>query len=446
MSVRFLQMLPANTLRLGLCVLIFIYLLFSQAAFAQTILPIKTWATKNGVRVYYVYAPELPIVDVQVAFDAGAARDGANPGLAHLTNLALSAGTQSLNADQIASKFDDVGAIYSEAINKDMAIVSLRSLTNSKFLTPALQTFVAVLSGPTFPEPDVQRLRKQTLNYINQQEESPAAIGLKAFYQSLYGNMPYGHPILGTVDSVSKLTPQDLQAFYKKYYIAKNALIAIVGDMDLKSSQQLAENIAAHLGAGDAPAEIPQMAELAKSSTQHINYPSTQTHIIIGELGIKTNDPAYYAASVGNFILGGPLTSRLFKEVREKRGLVYGVNSKFSTMRDKGPFMIELQTRNSQVPNAIAVVNDTLSEYIKQGPTEEELNFAKRYLTQGFILHLSSNSAIIAEIVNIGFYDLPIDFLDTYRSKIMAVRHDQVQQLFQQVANPNHLITITVGK
>jgi zinc protease len=445
MSVRFLRLLPDNMLRL--CGLIFIYLLFSQSTFAQnTILPIKTWATKNGARVYYVYAPELPIVDVQVAFDAGASRDGMDPGLAHLTNLALSSGTKSLNADQIASKFDDVGAIYSQAVNKDLAIVGLRSLTNSKFLTPALQTFVAVLSGPTFPKPDFQRLQKQTLNFISQQEESPSAIGLKAFYKSLYGNMPYGHPTLGTVSSVSKLTTQDLQEFYKKYYVAKNALIAIVGDMDLKSAQQLAENIASHLGGGNAPAPTPQMTASAKSSIQHIIYPSTQTHIIIGGLGIKTNDPAYYAASVGDFILGGPLTSRLFKEVREKRGLVYNVTSKFATMRDKGPFMIELQTRNSQVTNAIAVVNDTLSEYIKQGPTEEELNFAKKYLTQGFILHLASNSAIIAELVNIGFYKLPLDFLDTYKDKILAVRHDQIQQLFQQVANPNHLITITVGK
>jgi zinc protease len=149
---------------------------------------------------------------------------------------------------------------------------------------------------------------------------------------------------------------------------------------------------------------------------------------------------------VGNYVLGGGmLTSRLFDEVREKRGLAYSVYSQFSALKEKGPFIIELQTRNKEVGNAIKVVNNTLDNFVKAGPSPEELLSAKKNLTEGFTLRLATNSAIIGQLINIGYYQLPLNYLDTYKSNILKVSDQQVREVFQKIIHPEQLVTVTVG-
>lgn len=424
------------------------FLVLSVTSFGKTkpILDIKKWTTQSGTPVFYVQEKELPMVDIQVVFDAGSARDFNKPGLAKMTNEVLSSGTNTKTVDQIASAFEDIGARYSSAVSRDMAAVALRSLSDPKFLKPAVNTFSDVLTQPNFPEKEFLRIQKQLLNSLDEQEEQPSTIAAKAFYNAVYDNNPYGHPISGNKDSVSKLTVNDLRDFYKNLYTAKNALIAIVGDIDETEAKQLAENISSHLNQGakvPGPKFIPYVA---KSPFQHIVFPSSQTHILIGQEAINRNNPEYFQVMVGNYILGGgTLTSRLFDEVREKRGLAYSVRSQFNTLKDKGPFIIELQTRNSEANNAIKVVNDTLSKFIAVGPTPQELEAAKQNLTQGFILRLASNSAIIGQLVNIGYYQLPLDYLDTYRGNILNVSDQQIRSAFQHIIQPAHLVTVTVG-
>jgi zinc protease len=187
-------------------------------------------------------------------------------------------------------------------------------------------------------------------------------------------------------------------------------------------------------------------ASLKQPLTQHVYFPSTQTHILIGQLGIKRNNPDYFTVTVGNYILGGGLlTSRLFNEVRQKRGLVYAVHSQFNTWKEKGPFIIELQTRNSEANNAIKIVNETLTTFVKEGPSQQELLSAKKNLTQGFILRLASNAAIIGQLINIGFYRLPLDYLDTYKDNISSVTDQQIKRVFQDMIHPDSLLTVTVG-
>ncbi|MEJ2344119.1 MAG: pitrilysin family protein, partial [Gammaproteobacteria bacterium] len=211
---------------------------------------IQHWQTDNGAQVYFVHAGDLPMVDVRVVFHAGSARDHGNAGLARLTNQVLFLGADGLSADQIAERFDAVGAGVGNGSERDMAWVSLRSLTRPESLGPALETLAQVLAQPEFPAADFERERKHALVAIEQQKQSPEAVAERAFYAALYGDHPYASPPLGTAASVKALTREDLRTFYRRYYVGRNAVVAVVGDLSRTEAQQLAQRLVGGLAAG----------------------------------------------------------------------------------------------------------------------------------------------------------------------------------------------------
>lgn len=407
---------------------------------------IETWQTSNGAHVYFVAAPELPIVDVQIAFDAGAARDGNKPGLAAFTNGMLEEGAGALDANTIAERFAAVGARYGASSHRDMAVVSLRSLIDPKMLQPAIETLTLLLTQPTFPADVLERERKRALVALQAKKQSPDDLADDAFYQGVYGTHPYASDPLGTEDSVKALTRDDLIAHYQRYYVGNNATIAIVGALDINAAKALAENIVGKLPAGEPAATLPQPEPATESRTVRLNFPSSQTHILIGQTGIRRGDPDFYPLIVGNHILGGSaLVSRLGDEVREKRGLSYSVFSMFAPMRVNGPFQIGLETRNDQAEQALDVVRTTLNRFIAEGPTAAELDAAKRNLTGGFPLKLDSNAKIIGQLLGIGFYHLPLDSLDRYVERVNAVTIDQIRDAFKRRLDPATMLTVLVG-
>jgi zinc protease len=408
---------------------------------------IQQWQTSNGARVYFVAAPELPMIDIRVVFDAGSARDGKQPGLALFTSAMLEEGAAGLNADTIASRFEDLGAQFSAGAYRDMATVGLRSLSKKAILKPALKTFIQVLSKPDFPTKALARVRKQMLTGLQQEEQQPESIAEKAFYKALYGDHPYAIPSDGTIKSVKAMQKKDLRDFYQRYYVAHNAVIAIVGALDEAEAKRLAEEVTAGLHAGKVAADLPQPAVLKQAKTQHIEYPSSQTHILMGQPGIARGDKDYFPLYVGNHILGGGgFGSRLTTEVREKRGLSYSVYSYFAPMHAAGPFVLGLQTRNDSADKALKVLRDTLVKFRSEGPTAKELDAAKKNITGGFPLKVDSNSDILGYIAMIGFYGLPLDYLDRFNARIEAVTAEQIRDAFQRRVDPAHMVTITVGK
>jgi len=443
-----LRSLAKNPIALSM-VFVFLVSFVSLTVFASTkpVLPIQHWQTKNGARVYFVESKQLPMVDIEVVFNAGSARDGSQFGIAQLTNGMLNEGTKTLNADQIAKNFEQVGAQYGADVDRDKAAVTLRSLVDPKFLNPALETFADILSNTNFPQNSFQRVQKQTLTAIQREKQSPSVIARNDFDKNLYFNQPYGHSVLGTQATVETLKAQDLQKFYRQYYVANNATIAIVGDVSRQKAEAIAEQITKTLPSGSAASLLPQPKPLTKADTQKINYPSQQTTVLIGQIGIAKKDPDFFPLLVGNHILGGGvLTSRLFEEVRNKRGLSYGVSSQFSTAQIPGPFMIVLQTRNDQVKNAVEATRQTLQEFLNNGPTEKELKQAKQNIIGGFPLAIADNASILGNLVNIGFYQMPLDYLDTFRDKVNAVTLDQVRVAFKKHIQPDKMVTVMVGE
>ena len=280
-----------------------------------------------------------------------------------------------------------------------------------------------------------------------QQEQSPAALASRLFYQHAYGTHPYAQPPSGSRASLALLGRDDLVRFHQRYYVARNLTIALVGDIPLSEAKVVAEQLSAALPAGEPAPALPEVARLRAARHLHHEFPSQQTHILLGAPGIKRGDADHYALQVGNEILGGgAFTSLLMREIRQKRGLTYGVYSGFTPMRAEGPFLISLSTRADQSQEALRLTRQILGNFVKQGPDEAAVNEAKASIIQGFPMSASSNASIVGYLGAIGFYDLPLDYLDQYLARISAVTADDVRKAFRRHVRPDRLLAVTVGK
>lgn len=420
-------------------------LLFSGAVLAGP--KIQSWQTSNGAKVLFVPAPEIPMVDMRVVFDAGSARDDGKPGVTSFTNTLLTQGAGEWNARQVAERLESVGSQLDSGSLRDMAWVSARTLTEPKALSTTLETVAKILSAPRFDSADIERVRQSILASLLSDEQSPSSVGQKRLYHLVFGNHPYADDPEGTKASVTSITRDDLLATYKRLYAAKNALVAIVGAVDRAQAESIAEQLTSALPAGEHAPPLPEVKPLQQAEVERISFPSTQTHLYIGQPGMKRLDADYIPLYVGNHILGGSgLVSLLSDEVREKRGLSYSVYSYFLPMRQPGIFQLGLQTKNDQAGEALKVMNQTLRRFIDEGPTDAELKAAKQNITGGFPLRIASNSKIIEYLAVIGFYDLPLDYLDTFTRKVNAVTTAQVQDAFERRVHPDRMVTVQVGR
>ncbi len=415
------------------------------AANPKALVPIHEWQTSNGVRVLWVSLSEQPIADIQVMFHAGSAEDAARFGLANLTANLLAEGTTTLSADTIAARFDTVSALYGAAASRDAAILSLRSLSQDNDLTPALNTLASIINEPSFPPKAVARLKNESVQAIASDEQSPDGMASRVFYKNLYGDHPYAHSTLGDKNTVQAIQRKDVENFYKRYYTASNAVLVIVGDVDEAKVHSIAERLVGSLPKGQKAATIPTPTPLTAPKDITVAFPTTQTSVRMGTIGIARGDPDFYALSVGNYILGGgSFVSHLYQNVREKQGLTYSINSAFIPMQGPGPFAIGFQTQNSTNTLALQTVNATLSDFIANGPSENELIAAKKNIIGSFPLALSGNANISSLVGLIAFYNLPLDYLDQYRSHIDAVTVASINTALATHLKGKPLVTVVV--
>ncbi|MFT7235666.1 MAG: zinc protease [Methylophagaceae bacterium] len=407
---------------------------------------IEHWTTTNGARVYYVSAPELPMLDLEVIFDAGSAQDKGLPGNALLTNAMLSEGADGQSADQIATAFDDIGAKLGNSSQRDMAVVSLRTLTADPALTKALNMMETVLTKPDFPQDAFERLQNQVLQGLQAEKQSPSALASRAFYSHVFGEHAYASMPIGTTEVVTELSIKTLKQFYKQHYVARNATVVLVGAISQAKAKAIAEQLMIGLPQGEMANPVESAKALGEAKRVDIAHPSQQTHIMMGQPGISRDDPDYFALYVGNHILGGSgLVSRLSNEIREKRGLSYSAYSYFRPMHQQGPYQFGLQTRNDQAQEALDVMQATLKSFINDGPTEAELTAAKHNITGGFALRVDSNSKIADYLGMIGFYGLPLDYLETFKGKVSNVTVEQIKDAYARRVHPDKMVTVLVG-
>lgn len=424
----------------------FFALLLSLPLSAQAALAIQHWQTPQGARVIFVESHELPMLDISVDFPAGSARDPAGKaGLAHLTHGLLDQGAGGLSDTAIAHRLADVGAVLAGNFDRDRAGVTLRTLSSATEKAAALEVLARVLQRPDFPQAVIKREKQRLIAAIREAEADPGTVAGKAFYRALYGTHPYAHDEAGDPAAIARLTRGDLQAFYRAHYSAPNAVISLVGDIPRAEAEAIAARLAAGLSTAAAVPPLPRPAPAAASATR-IAHPSTQSHVLVGAVGMARNDPDFFPLFVGNYVLGGGgFDSRLMREVRDKRGYAYSAYSYFMPMVEAGPFQLGLQTKLEQTDDALKVAQATLRQFIADGPSEAELEQAKSNLTGGFPLRLDSNRKILDYLAVIGFYRLPLDYLDTWVAKVEAVDVAAVKQAFARRIDPDRLVTVVVG-
>ncbi len=427
---------------------IFGMLALSLAGIAQAALPIQHWQTGNGARVYFMESRGLPLLDVSVEFDAGARRDApAQAGLASLTAQTLSLGAGGLAEETISNRLADVGAQLAATFEPDRAGMTLRTLSSERERKQSLDLMAKVLQQPDFPAAAIEREKARITAGLKEEETQPGPIGEKAFYAALYGAHPYGLPGTGKIETLATLQRQDVAAFHQRHYVAEAAVISLVGDVSRAQAESIAEQLSAGLPRSTAP--LPALAEItppAQGETRRIPHPATQSHILLGTPGMSRSDPDYFALYLGNYILGGGgFASRLTEEVREKRGLAYSVYSYFLPLAQPGPFQIGLQTKQEQSQQALEIVRATLSRFVTEGPTQDELRRAKLNIAGGFPLRIDSNKKILGYLALIGFYQLPLNYLDEFASKIEKVTLEEVKSAFRRRIVPERMITVIVG-
>ena len=419
-----------------------IALLATQVALAGV--KIEHWVSPSGARVYFVESRVLPMLDVQVDFAAGSMFDPAGKsGLAALTRAGLDLGAGPLDETAIAEQLADIGANLGGGADTDRASVALRTLVARDKREPALDILRTILQNPRFDAAIVEREKARTIASLKEALTRPDSIAGKAFWAAMYPNHPYGKQ--ASPESVATLKRDDLAAFHARYYNAANASITLVGDISRSDAERIAEMLSAGLPKGSA-APLPAAPQAPKGSLTKLPHPASQAHIYIGLPAIERGHPDYFPLLVGNYTLGGGgFVSRLMKEVRDQRGYAYSVYSYFAPLKQRGPFQIGLQTKRSQAQEAIKVARDVLDGFLKDGPSPDELAAAKANLTGSFPLRLDSNKKLLDNAAAIGFYGLPLDYLDQYQAKVQAVTAEQIRQAFARHVRPAELITVTVA-
>lgn len=418
---------------------------------AQAALQIQSWSLPNGARVLFVENHAIPMLDLSVEFDAGARRDpDGKSGLASLTNAQLTRGVAAsgdapaLTEAQILDGLADVAAQRGGGASMDRAGVTLRMLSSAVERDAAIGLLARTLAQPSFPEAPFARDKARTIADVRESQTKAEDITAKAFWAALYGTHPYARR--ESEDSVAAITRDDLLAFHRTHYVANRAVVALIGDVTRAQADRIAQTLTQQLPQGAPLPALPEIASAAPQD-QRISHPASQSHILIGMPALVRGDPDFFALTVGNYILGGGgFVSRLTNEVREKRALTYSVYSYFSPLAQKGPFQIGLQTKQEQTAEALDVVRRTLAEYLRDGPTAAELKAAKDNLIGGFALRIDNNRKILDNLAVIGYYGLPLDYLDSWTANIGKVTVAQIRAAFTRKIALGQLSTVVVGE
>jgi zinc protease len=424
---------------------LFVVAISSVANFAYATPHIEHWQTAEGARVLYVENHDIPMVDIDVSVPAGSSFDTpAKSGLAGMTQGMLSLGSEKLSEDEISSGMADIGAQLGGGIDQDRASLSLRTLSSER--EKALAIMAQVLQHPVFNPEIFSREKKRLIDAIKEARTQPGYIASHALNIPVYGTHPYGLSTSGEVDSVTSLSAADLHDFYRTHYNARRAVVAIMGDVTRKQAEAIARQLTRELPTSDIQLQLPPVDLNISSSEQRIVHPATQSHILIAAPGVARLDPDYFPLYVGNYILGGGgFVSRLMNEVREKRGLAYSVYSYFVPLKQPGTFIIGLQTKKSQADQALQLARKTLIDFVKDGPTKAELTAAKQNIIGGFPLRIDSNSKILGYLSVIGFYNLPLTYLDDFTNRIDSVTITQIHDAFARHVHPDAMATVIVG-
>ncbi len=422
-----------------------LFIALTTALPARAEVNIQELTTPGGINTWLVEDHAIPFVALELRFRGGASLDA--PGKRGATNLMaalIEEGAGDMDARAFARARDGLAASFSYDADNDAVTVSARFLTENRDQAVALLR--DSLINPRFHQAAIDRVRAQVLSIIQSDEKDPQTLAGKAFGTLVYGDHPYGSALNGTVESVTALTREDIQAAHRAVMARDRIYVSAVGDITADDLTNLLDDLLGDLPATGAP--LPQEADVnMPGGVMVVAYDTPQSVAVFAQPGIDRDDPDFFAAYILNHILGGgSFESRLMQEVREKRGLTYGVYS-YLVDRDKAQaWMGSVASANDRIADAIKVIRDEWARIGKDGVTAAELQDAKTYLTGAYPLRFDGNGPIANIAVSMQVEGLDPDYIATRNDRINAVTLKDINRVARELVKPDALTFVVVGK
>jgi zinc protease len=425
-------------------VALFAFALLVAVAPAQAF-DIKRVVSPGGIEAWLVEDHSVPVVSVSVAFRGGAALDPEGKGgLAEMVSGLLDEGAGDLDSQGFQAALEDIAASVGFSAGVDSFGASLRTLSAERDRAFAL--FRMALTAPRFDAEPVARVRAQVLASLRQQSENPNRIASETWYRTVFPDHPYGRPARGTIESVGRITVDDLREFARTRLARGNMVVGVVGDIAADELARRLDDTFGALPAEPKAAPVPEATPVGAGRVIVIKKPIPQSVVVFGEPGIKRQDPDWYAALVMNRILGeGGFSSRLMEEVREKRGLAYSVNSSLAPFQHAGLIVGGVATRNAQIGQSLDIIRAEWQRMAEHGASQQELDNAKTFINGSFPLRLDSSRRIADILVSVQFDRLGIDYLDRRPALINAVTLDDVSRVAKRLLDAKALTVVVVG-
>lgn len=400
----------------------------------------------GGIEAWLVEDHLNPIVSLHLAFRGGSALDPkGKEGLANMVSTLLDEGAGDLDSKAFQQTLEDNSITLRFSAARDSFGARVQTLTEYRDL--AFDLLRQAMTKPRFDAEPVSRLRAQLLANLRHESEDADAIAGKTLMKALYPDHPYGRPTGGTAESVAAIQVADMRAFVKERLALDTLAIGVVGDITAKELAPLLDKTFGALPAKAAPWKVEDVAPKVAGRTIVIEKPLKQSNILFADRGLMRKDPDFYAAYVMNHILGGGgFTSRLYTEVREKRGLAYSVYTYLHPMDRSAIYAGGAGTANARVAETLKVVRDEWDKLAKDGVTEAELTAAKQYLTGSFPLRFTATERIASILVGMQTEDLGIDYLDKRNSYIEAVSLNDIRRVARKLLHPDDLTVVVVGQ
>lgn len=402
---------------------------------------IQSWTLKQGSRVLFVENHHLPMVDLKISFAAGSYYDGETPGLAAMTQALFSVDSARKPADEIARGFNRYGAQITHGINAEQSYLTLRSLSASEVLAPVMNLFTETLTQRAFSEQNLSRIRRSLQSDLKLEQVLAQARALTSIREELYPGQPLSRSTNGTHDSLQRIQAAQVRSFFQRAYTAANAQIVIVGDLTPERATLLSQTLADALPQGPAlPAPQTFTAQANAGKKLHIEDATSQTLLVMAHNVVPNQHPDALALHVANAMFNGVLNNQL----RENHSVTYGVQSDIEHATGTATWVTQFNTPPHYSEQALAHAKTLFEQFLKDGPTEEQLDSIKRYLRQALPQLLATNRNLLKELEDINRFDHTLDFTHKI-TEIQKMTAGQIKAAMNRHMNANAWVTLTLG-
>jgi zinc protease len=388
----------------------------------------------------------IPLVSAVVALRCGSAADPpGKEGLARITLRMLRRGAEGLTAEQIDFRIDSLGAEM--AVDTSASTVGIHAQVIARNTDAFFDLLARLLATPTFPQDEVDRLKRETVGEIVETRDNDRVVAQKALQRTLFAGHPYGHNAGGTVRSVESIMREDIVAFYRRHVAQANIVVGIAGDVLPDRAPTIARQVIAGLPRGAAA--IDDVADPSMSPGRRllvVDKPErTQTQILVGTLGTSPHDDDHVALVVANAVFGGTFTSRLMKEIRSKRGWSYGASSRLGIDRRRQGWVMWMFPAEKDAAPCLKLALDLLQRWVDDGVSPREVSFIRRYLTRSHAFDVDTAPKRLHQALDVELLALPRDYFREWVARVGAVTPEAATAAVKNRIRPDDLLSVVVG-